>query len=99
MRVRYVLSTRFMARMGLETRVVRRWIVALLAMACSFAVCAHGGGGTVFGVSVTVVHRILAQTPVGIVSTTCDQSPCVQPTVKLGPVDPATGIRFVQVTY
>ncbi len=98
MREHCILTIRLMARARLDARVMLRWLVVLLAGTCSAALSAHDGG-TEFGVSVTVVHRILAQTPVGIVSTTCDQSPCVPPMVKLGPVDPVTGIRFVQVTY
>lgn len=52
-----------------------------------------------FGVSVTVVHLVVTRTEAGTVTTTCDKSPCISPTVTLGPVDPKAGIRYVTITY
>ncbi len=86
------------AKIGNHWRVFVRVLAAFL-VAVWFSAAHAAGSVAGFGVSVTVVHRILAQTPTGTVSTLCDRSICPTPSVSLDPVDTRTGTRIIHITY
>jgi len=75
-----------------------RAVLALLVGSWCVAAYANVGAAG-FGVSATVIHRVLAQTPTGTISTLCGQSVCPAPTVSFDPVDNRTGTRIVRITY
>lgn len=77
---------------------MRRLIIVLWAATWCLTGLAENRD-THFAVSVTVVQRVATRTQAGMVTTTCDQRPCVPPLVSVGPVDPQTGIRYVTITY
>ena len=86
------------ARARTYGRTIVRAAVALCFGAWGLAAYATAGSAG-FGVSATVVHRVVAQTPVGSISTLCDQSACPAPSINVDPVDAQTGTRIVRVIY
>lgn len=78
---------------------MRRLIIVLLVGAWCVVGHATGHRGNSFGVSVTVIRQVVTPTPGGAVSTICYEAPCIPPRVTVGPVDPETGIRVVEITY
>jgi len=79
--------------------VMRRLITILLVGAWCVAGHAASNLNSSFGVSVTIVRRIVTPTPAGAVSAICYETPCIQPRVTIEPVDPETGISIVNITY
>ena len=79
--------------------VMRRLIVILLVGAWCVAGHATNNLSSSFGISVTIVRRVVTPTPAGVVSAICYGTPCIQPRVTIEPVDPETGISIVNITY
>ncbi|OOG53951.1 hypothetical protein B0E47_12235 [Rhodanobacter sp. B05] len=79
--------------------VMRRLIIILMVAAWCVAGHATSNLSSSFGVSVTIVRRIVTPTPAGAVSAICYGTPCIQPRVTVEPADPETGISIVKIIY
>jgi predicted transcriptional regulator len=81
-----------------DGRAIARSVAALVIGLSCFAAQANSLSAGL-GVSATVIHRVVAQTPVGAISTICNDSACPAPRVSLDDVDLKTGTRVIQVIY